>query len=307
VKINKMSEQIIHSKSITEIRSAFRLSKSTHPLITILDTQKLAYGEETVGRRFSSDLYCIALKDSSCGIDYGRNSYDFDDGVLIFTAPKQVITVTKPQELNQVKGWMLYFHPDLIRNTLLGSKIDSHTFFNYEVNEALHLSENEQNTLNQIVQLIQEEIKERIDNHSQPVLVSNIELLLSYSKRFYERQFNTRSATNIDIVSKVERLLKDYYSDNQLIEKGQPTIQYLADHCHLSASYLSDLLTKETGRSAKDHINDFLVDKAKRLLLSSTDSISGIAFTLGFNYPHYFGRLFKQKTGKTPKEFRQLN
>ena len=302
-----MSEQIIHSKSITEIRSVFRLSKSTHPLITILDTQKLAYGEETVGRRFSSDLYCIALKDSSCGIDYGRNSYDFDDGVLIFTAPKQVITVTKPQELNQVKGWMLYFHPDLIRNTLLGSKIDSHTFFNYEVNEALHLSENEQHTLNQIVQLIQEEIKERIDNHSQPVLVSNIELLLSYSKRFYERQFNTRSATNIDIVSKVERLLKDYYSDNQLIEKGQPTIQYLADHCHLSASYLSDLLTKETGRSAKDHINDFLVDKAKHLLLSSTDSISGIAFTLGFNYPHYFGRLFKQKTGKTPKEFRQLN
>ena len=302
-----MSEQIIHSKSITEIRSVFRLSKSTHPLITILDTQKLAYGEETVGRRFSSDLYCIALKDSSCGIDYGRNSYDFDDGVLIFTAPKQVITVTKPQELNQVKGWMLYFHPDLIRNTLLGSKIDSHTFFNYEVNEALHLSENEQHTLNQIVQLIQEEIKERIDNHSQPVLVSNIELLLSYSKRFYERQFNTRSATNIDIVSKVERLLKDYYSDNQLIEKGQPTIPYLADHCHLSASYLSDLLTKETGRSAKDHINDFLVDKAKHLLLSSTDSISGIAFTLGFNYPHYFGRLFKQKTGKTPKEFRQLN
>lgn len=239
-----MSEQIIHSKSITEIRSVFRLSKSTHPLITILDTQKLAYGEETVGRRFSSDLYCIALKDSSCGIDYGRNSYDFDDGVLIFTAPKQVITVTKPQELNQVKGWMLYFHPDLIRNTLLGSKIDSHTFFNYEVNEALHLSENEQNTLNQIVQLIQDEIKERIDNHSQPVLVSNIELLLNYSKRFYERQFNTRSATNIDIVSKVERLLKDYYSDNQLIEKGQPTIQYLADRCHLSASYLSDLLTK---------------------------------------------------------------
>ena len=302
-----MSEQIIHSKSITEIRSVFRLSKSTHPLITILDTQKLAYGEETVGRRFSSDLYCIALKDSSCGIDYGRNSYDFDDGVLIFTAPKQVITVTKPQELNQVKGWMLYFNPDLIRNTLLGSKIDSHTFFNYEVNEALHLSENEQHTLNQIVQLIQEEIKERIDNHSQPVLVSNIELLLSYSKRFYERQFNTRSATNIDIVSKVERLLKDYYSDNQLIEKGQPTIQYLADHCHLSASYLSDLLTKETGRSAKDHINDFLVDKAKHLLLSSTDSISGIAFTLGFNYPHYFGRLFKQKTGKTPQEYRQLN
>ncbi|MBI1266154.1 MAG: helix-turn-helix domain-containing protein [Cryomorphaceae bacterium] len=302
-----MSEEIIHSRSITEIRAVFGLDKPTHPLITILDTQKLAYGEETVGKRFASDLYCIALKDSSCGIEYGRNSYDFDDGVLIFTAPKQVITVKKPQALNQIKGWMLYFHPDLFRNTPLGSKIDSYNFFNYEVHEALHLSIHEQNTLNQIVQLIQDEIRERIDNHSQQVLVSNIELLLNYSKRFYERQFNTRSASHTDIVSKVEVLLKEYYTANKLIEKGQPTIQYLAENCHLSASYLSDLLSKETGRSAKDHINDFIIDKAKHLLLGSTHSISEIAYTLGFNYPHYFGRLFKLKTGKTPQEYRQLN
>jgi AraC-like DNA-binding protein len=302
-----MSNPIIHSKSITEIRTVFGLEKPTHPLITILDTQKLAYGEETVGKRFTSDLYLIALKDANCGIDYGRNSYDFDDGVLIFTAPKQIITVKKPQKLNEVKGWMLYFHPDLIRNTTLGSKIDTYNFFNYEVHEALHLSENEQNTLNQIVQLIQDEIKERIDNHSQQVLVSNIELLLNYSKRFYERQFNTRSASNSDVVSKVEMLLKNYYVQHQIIEKGQPTIQYLAEHCHLSASYLSDLLTKETGRAAKDHINDFLINKAQDLLLGTTDSVSEIAYTLGFNYPHYFGRLFKQKTGKTPQEYRQLN
>jgi AraC-like DNA-binding protein len=302
-----MSDQVIHSKSIAEIRSVFGQSKPTHPLITILDTQQLAYGAETVGKRFASDLYCIALKDANCGIDYGRNAYDFDDGVLIFTAPKQVITVKKPQALNEVKGWMLYFHPDLIRNTPLGAKIDSYNFFNYEVHEALHLSANEQQTLHQIVQLIQAEISERIDNHSQQVLVSNIELLLNYSKRFYERQFNTRSASNIDVVAKVETLLKNYYSENLLLEKGHPSIQYLADHCHLSPSYLSDVLTKETGRSAKEHINDFLVDKAKYLLLSSTDSISGIAYTLGFNYPHYFGRLFKQKTGKTPQEYRQLN
>ncbi|MCB0666537.1 MAG: helix-turn-helix transcriptional regulator [Saprospiraceae bacterium] len=302
-----MSKRTIHSKSISEIRSVMGFDKPTHSLITVIDTGKLAYGEETVGKRFSSDLYCIALKDSSCGIEYGRNSYDFDDGVLIFTAPKQVITVKSPQALNQVKGWMLYFHPELIRNTSLGAKIDSYNFFNYEVHEALHLSENEQNTLNQIAQLIQAEIKERIDNHSNQVLVSNIELLLNYSKRFYERQFNTRSASNIDVVSKVETLLKNYYSENKLIEKGQPSIQYLADQCHLSASYLSDLLAKETGRSAKDHINDFILDKAKDLLRSSSDSISGIAYTLGFNYPHYFGRLFKQKTGKTPQEYRQLN
>ncbi len=302
-----MSERIIHSKSITEIRTIFGLDKPTHPLITILDTQKLAYGDETVGKRFTSDLYLIALKDSNCGIDYGRNSYDFDNGVLIFTAPNQVITVKKRQMLNEVKGWMIYFHPDLIRNTVLGSKIDSYNFFNYEVHEALHLSENEQNILNQIVQLIQLEINERIDNHSQHVLVSNIELLLNYSKRFYERQFNTRSASHIDVVAKVELLLKNYYSQNRIIEIGQPSIQYLADHCCLSPSYLSDLLTKETGRSAKEHINDFLIDQAKRLLLGSNDSIGDIAYTLGFNYPHYFGRLFKKKTGKTPQEYRQLN
>ena len=302
-----MDKNIIHSKSINELLSGMRLKKPTHPLITVIDTEKLAYGEETVGMRFSSELFCIALKDSSCGIDYGRNHYDFDDGVLIFTAPDQIITVKKTQELNQVKGWMLYFHPDLIRKTTLGEKIDSFNFFNYEVNEALHLSDQEQNVLTQIVELIKNEIKERIDNHSQQVLVSNIELLLNYSVRFYERQFNTRSASNFDIVSKVEVLLKDYYKNNELIDKGQPTIQYLANQCHLSPSYLSDLLAKETGRSAKDHINDFLVEKAKNLLLSSTDSISGIAYTLGFNYPHYFGRLFKQKTGKTPQEYRQLN
>lgn len=302
-----MGEKAIHSKSIAALSAVMGVGKPTHPLITIIDTEKLAYGEETVGQRFSSELFCIALKDSNCGIDYGRNAYDFEDGVLIFTAPSQIITVKKPQALNQVKGWMLYFHPDLIRNTPLGAKIDTYTFFNYEVHEALHLSEQEQQTLNQIIVLIQNEIKERIDNHSQQVLVSNIELLLNYCTRFYERQFNTRSASNLDVVSRVEALLKQYYLEQQLIEKGPPSIQYLAEQCHLSASYLSDLLAKETGRSAKDHINDFLVDKAKHLLLTSTDSISGIAYTLGFNYPHYFGRLFKQKTGKTPQEYRQMN
>jgi len=302
-----MDKQVIHSKAISDILSVMGLGKPTHPLITIIDTAKLAYGEETVGNRFSSELYCIALKDSNCGIDYGRNSYDFDDGVLIFTAPKQIITVKKPQALNQVKGWMLYFHPDLIRKTSLGEKIDRYNFFNYEVHEALHLSEQEQNTLNQIIELIEGEVKERIDNHSQQVLVSNIELLLNYCVRFYERQFNTRSASNRDTVSRVETLLKNYYSENDLIESGQPTIQYLADQCHLSPSYLSDLLAKETGRSTKEHINDFLIEKAKHLLLSSRDSISGIAYSLGFNYPHYFGRMFKQKTGQTPQEYRQLN
>lgn len=300
------SNTIIH-KSISQINEYMGFGKPTHPLISIIDTSKLAYGEEMIGQKFSSDLYCIALKDASCGIDYGRNHYDFDEGVLMFTAPQQVITLTKAQALNEVQGWMLYFHPDLIRNTNLGSRIDDYSFFSYEVHEALHLSEQEENIINHCINMIQIEINQRIDNHSQQVIVSNLELLLNYCSRYYERQFNTRIAHNNNVVTKVESLLKDYYKSGKLLELGQPTIQYLAENCHLSASYLSDLLKKETGRSAKDHINDFLVDKAKNLLLSSNDSISGIAYELGFNYPHYFSRIFKKKTGITPHEYRQSN
>jgi AraC-like DNA-binding protein len=302
-----MHKNIIHSKSISELIKGIGLGKPKHPLITIIDTAQISFEEKMLGLKLTSDLYCIGLKDASCGVEYGRNYYDFDEGVLVFSAPNQVFTITKTQELNQVKGWLLYFHPDLIRNTSLGAKIDAYNFFNYEVHEALHLSESEQQTLTHISKLIENEINERIDNHSQQVLVSNIELILNYSVRFYERQFNTRSAQNKDIVSEVELLLKSYYKKNELINEGQPTIAYLANECHLSPKYLSDLLTKETGRSAKEHINDFLIEKAKQLLLGSEESVSGIAYTLGFNYPHYFGRLFKKKTGKSPQEYRKMN
>ena len=183
-----MDKNIIHIKSIGQLLEGSGLGKPTHPLIAIIDTANIAFGEEMLGLRISSDLYSIALKDASCGLDYGRNSYDFSEGVLSFSAPNQVFTVSKVQKLNEVKGWMLYFHPDLIRNTKLASKIDDYTFFNYEVNEALHLSEKEQSVLSNLVDLIKDEINERIDNHSQQVLVSNIELMLNYSQRFYQRQ-----------------------------------------------------------------------------------------------------------------------
>lgn len=302
-----MDKNIIHIKSINQLLEGSGLGKATHPLIAVIDTADIVFGKEMQGLKITSDLYSIALKDASCGLDYGRKPYDFNEGVLFFSAPKQVFTVTKVQKLNEVKGWMIYFHSDLIRNTKLASKIDDYTFFNYEVNEALHLSEKEQSLLNNLVNLIENETQERVDSHSQQVLVSNIELILSYSFRFYERQFSTRSAQNTDIVSKVETLLKNYYKTNELILSGQPTIEYLANGCHLSSNYLSDLLSKETGRSAKVHINDFLMEKAKNLLISSTDSVSGIAYSLGFNYPHYFSRIFKKKTGKTPQEYRQMN
>lgn len=299
-----MSDQHFHHASISELHAHLGFDKPAHPLITVLDVSQIVIPPEGVGTRLSSDLYCIAQKDSNCGLDYGRNHYDFDEGTLLFTAPQQVITMTREQQVGDVEGWLLYFHPDLIRSTPLGSRIDQYSFWGYEVHEALHLSVQEQAIVDNCIGMIQAEIGERIDSHSQQVLSSNIELLLNYSQRYYARQFSTRAAHNSDVVSRVEALLNTWYQTGQLTETGQPSIAYLADQCHVSPSYLSDLLKKATGRTAKDHINDFLIDKAKNMLLGSGDSVSGIAYTLGFNYPHYFGRLFKQKTGMTPQQYR---
>ena len=296
--------EIQHVQSISQLHENGGLEKPTHPLISIIDVSKWAIGPEMIGQKIMMDLYTIGLKDGSCGLDYGRNTYDFNEGVLIFTSPQQVISSRREQQPGDVQGWMLCFHPDLIRNTSLGQRIDDYGFFSYDVHEALHLSEAEQNTLNECVNLIKAEIKSRIDNHSQRVIVSTLELLLNYSLRYYERQFNTRSAQNSDVISSFEHLLKDYYKQGKFALSGVPPIEYFAQEVHLSPNYFSDLLKKETGQTAKDHINHFVVEKAKTLLLSEDDSISGIAYTLGFNYPHYFSRLFKAKTGLTPNEYR---
>ncbi|MCK8522958.1 helix-turn-helix domain-containing protein [Aquimarina sp. D1M17] len=302
-----MSEEILRIRSISQLHEVCGFDKPTHPLISIVDVSQWEIGEEWIGVKTTHDLYSIALKDRGCGLQYGRNSYDFDEGVLIFTAPSQVVSLDKPQKLNEVQGWMLFFHPDLIRSTALGQRIDGYKFFSYDVHEALHLSDTEQNTITECINLIKNEIKERIDNHSQIVISSTLELLLNYSSRYYERQFNTRSAQNSDTISMFTAILKTYYKEGKLSTDGVPSIDYFAEKVHLSPNYLSDLLKKETGYSAKDHIHNFIVEKAKTLLWSTTDSISGVAYTLGFNYPHYFSRLFKSKTGMTPQEYRQLN
>lgn len=299
-----MSKTIIHSKSIAELHKVKGLEEPNHPLITVIDASKLAFGKEALGLKFSSSLYCIALKDKISNFSYGRSHYDFDKGVLIFTAPNQVISITETQEIGEAQGWMLYFHPDLIRKSSLGNQLDDYSFFSYAINEALHLSKQEENSLTNCVKMIEEEINLRIDNHSQQVLVSNIELLLNYCKRYYERQFNTRTTQNKDVVYKVKNLLKEYYNSDKLIENGQPTVSYFAEKCFISPGYLSDLLRKETGNTAKNFINEFVIEKAKNELLGTNESISEIAYKLGFNHPHYFSRLFKSKTGKTPVEYR---
>ena len=202
---------------------------------------------------------------------------------------------------------MLFFHPDLIRGSSLGKNMDKYAFFSYDVHEALHLSHKEQEMLNDMASKIEYEVSLNIDGHTQDLLVSHLELLLNYCLRFYERQFHTRKKHNVDVLTKVEMLLQEYYRENKQSEQGTPTIQYLADGVNLSANYLSDLLKKETGSNAKEHVNAFIIDRAKNLLLNSNSNISEIAYDLGFNYPHYFSRMFKQKTGLTPHKYREHN
>lgn len=297
----------VRIQSISELHQILGMEKPKHPLVTLIDASKINISADQVNAKVIYDFYMVSLKDKSCGTEYGRNSFDFDEGVMIFSAPGQVYTTTKIVEEGEINGWMLFFHPDLIRSTHLGSQMDDYSFFNYEVYEALHLSEEEEKKINDTINNIQSEYSQRIDNHSQRVIVSNLELLLNYSLRFYERQFNTRISQSKSIVVQFERNLKDYFNTKQHLESGLPSIQYFADKTHLSQHYFSDLLKKETGRTPKDHINEFVIEKAKNMILGTEQSISEIAYNLGFNYPHYFTRLFKSKTGYTPMEYRNLN
>lgn len=298
---------IINIKSISDINK-FVHHKTKHPLVTVIDFSKMdEFMEE--GTRISCDFYSIMFKNYCANnMRYGRQSYDFQEGSLICIAPKQVVTMdTEIEKKEDMMGWGLFFHPDLLRETSLGAKMKEYTFFSYETSEALHLSEKEKEILYDCVQKIETELQENIDSHSQTLIVSNIELLLNYCSRYYGRQFITRKNSNSNTVSQVEKLLKEYFQSNELKEVGLPTVKYLSDNLHLSANYLSDLLKKETGMNAQDHIHYYLIEEAKNILLNTDNSISEIAHSLGFEYPQYFSKLFKQKTGQSPLEYRKLN
>lgn len=302
-----MNQNILRIKSISELHQVWNYEKPKHPLISVIDASKITINKAMLGTKVILDMYYIALKDKSCGVEYGRNYYDFEEGVLMFTSPGQAITATKTMKMNENKGWMLFFHPDLIRDSYLGRHIERYSFFDYSVYEALHLSEDEEKILNDCVGKIKHEYEQRIDRHSQRVMVSLIELLLNYCLRFYQRQFNTRSCQNKGIISQFETLLKNYFADKKQLDKSIPSINYFAGKVNFSSRYFSDLIKKETGRSAKDHINDYIIELAKDSLMETNQTISEIAYSLGFNYPHYFTRMFKKNVGMSPLEYRQLN
>jgi len=298
---------IIQIKSISEI-NRFVQGVTKHPLVAVIDFSKVDEDiEEDI--RISCDFYSVMFKNYCANkMRYGRQSYDFQEGSLVCIAPKQVMTMdSEIEKRDDMIGWGLFFHPDLVRGTSLGAKMKDYTFFSYETSESLHLSEKEKQTLYDCILKIQSELNENIDGHSQNLIVSNIELLLNYCSRYYGRQFITRKNTNRDIVVQVEKAIQEYFELDILKEKGLPTVSYLAEKVNLSPNYLSDLLKKETGMNAQDHIHYHLIEEAKRILLTTNQSVSEIAYSLGFEYPQYFSKLFKRKTGNTPQEFRNLN
>ena len=304
-----MSETYI-IKSIAQAHEAAGLPKPKHPLVSVVRTKDFRPAMDFRGIKVINDLYQISLKEAGCGtLTYGKNSYDYEEGTLVFTSPGQVTTLESEVPLGTTpdESWTLAFHPDLIRKSPLADKIHSCSFFNYDVNEALHISIDERKILEDLLDKITTEYSQQLDRHSQNLIISTIELLLDYCTRFYDRQFIIRSNINSDTVTQFESLLRTFFKSDKVSEKGIPTVSFFAAEMNFSPSYFSDLIKKETGRSAQDHIHSFIIERAKNSLLNSSLSISEISHSLGFEYPTYFSNLFKSKTGVSPKDFRNLN
>ena len=279
--------------------------ETLHPLVSVIDFSKTKPMKHV---RMNLGFYTLFLKDVKCGdIKYGRNYYDYQEGTLVFIGPGQVIGIDSNGEYFQPQGRALLFHPDLIRGTSLGHTMKDYTFFSYESFEALHLSERERQVVIDCLNKIDFELSHAIDKHSKTLIVTNIELLLNYCVRFYDRQFITRDNVNKDILVRFERLLDDYYQSDKPQTVGLPSVRYCADQLHLSANYLGDLIKKETGKSAQEHIQLKMMDIAKEKVFDTSKSVSEIAFELGFKYPQHFSRMFKKSVGYSPNEYRMQN
>lgn len=288
--------------SIKELHSFIGLTSPLNPLITIIDHSSTTNNKQSQNKKLLLDFFNISIKRSFKGkLKYGKNHYDFDDGTMSFIAPNQIISVDSEEDRNN-DGWSLLFHLDLIRQYPLGKVIKNYGFFTYAVNEALHLSDQEEKTIESIVQNIQKEINSRLDNFSQDVIVSNLELLLSYCNRFYSRQFITRKMATNDLLTNFENILDKYFTNDS--DLTLPTVEKLANELNVSSAYLSDMLRSLTGQNTQQHIHHRLIEKAKEILTTTDLTVSEIAYQLGFEYPQSFSKLFKSKTNLTPIEYR---
>lgn len=291
-------------KTITALHRLFALVKPDHPLISVIDFELLSYRHSDVWRHFTNEFYCITIKHSTNAVlKYGQKDYDFEEGIMTFTKPGQVFAVTVVQD-NPVKGYMLVFKPELLYGYPLAQSIRQYGFFEYRVAEALHLADKEEKVITGLLQQMQLELRSNIDNFSQDVIVSHIDLLLNYANRFYNRQFITRKGAGNDLLSRMEAWLTNYFQSEHLQASGLPSVTYLAEQMNLSPGYLSDMLRHLTGKNAQQYIQSFFIDHAKGLLSTTNLTVSEIAYHFGFQYPQSFNKLFKSKTNMTPLQFR---
>jgi len=300
-----MPDKYIDIESVGDMHKLVQYTPPKHPLVSLIDHVDFYRKRPKTDAFYRFGFYTISCKKFEGLLKYGKGSYDFNEGSLMFTAPWQVIAPGPNVIVDE--GWALFFHPDLIHGADLGKKIHQYSFFNYEVNEALHISEDEKQVIKDCVSKIEKEYSQNIDKHTQGLIVNNIELLLNYCERFYDRQFYTRAKVNSGVLQQFERLLRDYFDRETLIETGLPNVKYFASRLNLSPNYLSDMLNKLTGKTTQEYIHLQLVDKAKSLLWSTEKSISEVAYDLGFEHPSHFTKIFKAKTGKSPSEYRHLN
>lgn len=297
-------ENIIRVDTIGQY-NALNNNETLHPLVNIVDLSK---ADKRLNRRINYGFYTVFLKEIKCGdLKYGCNYYDYEEGSLVFVGPGQVIGQEDNGEYYQPKGIALVFHPDLIKGTSLGRHIQDYTFFSYDVHEALHLSESERKIITDCFAKIRYELEHAIDKHSKTLIVSNIELFLNYCQRFYDRQFITRDLAHKGILQRFENLLDSYWTSDKPATLGLPSVGYCADQLNLSANYFGDLIKKETGKSAQEYIQLKVIDVAKEKIFDTSKSLSEIAYGLGFKYPQHFTRLFKQRVGYSPIEYRSLN
>lgn len=297
-------DEIIKIDSVDRYNKIFGL-ETLHPLVSVVDLSRATTWPMRAW--FNYGVYALFLKDVKCGnIKYGRQYYDYQDGTVVCFAPGQVADLEMLPDIQPAAHGLL-FHPDLIRGTALGQEIRRYTFFSYETNEALHLSEEERRTVMDCLHKIEAELEHAIDKHSRRLITANIGLLLDYCMRFYERQFTTRCEVNKDIVARFEQLLDDYFDGEAPQQEELPSVKYFADKVCLSANYFGDMIRRQTGQTASEYIQNKLIDRAKEALLSSDKTMSQIAYDLGFQYPQHFSRMFKRIAGCTPNEFRSKN
>lgn len=292
---------IVKTDSIYEYNQLLGL-KTLHPLVSVIDLSKC---KSMRHMRHTFGFYAVFLKEVKCGdIIYGRQKYDYQEGTVVCMAPGQVAGCEDNGEVFQPKGKALLFHPDLIHGTSLGRHIKEYTFFSYESNEALHLSESERKVFTDCLQQIQTELEHDVDRLSKRLITKNIELLLDHCLRFYERQFVTREKVNNDILTKFENVLDNYFANKASLQNGLPTVKYCAGEVCLSPNYFGDLIKKETGHTAQEYIQSKIINISKERILDTSKSITQVAYELGFQYPQHFTRVFKKAVGMTPNAYR---